>query len=55
MTKNLNWLFLEIFLGGLSEFWKFALQLSLFIMEKKRQPNFNNEEVEVLTKGVEKR
>ena len=24
-------------------------------MEKKRQPNFNNEEVEVLTQGVEKR
>ena len=28
MTKNLNWLFLEIFLGGLSEFWKFALHSS---------------------------
>jgi len=29
MTKNLNWFFLEIFLGGLSEFWKFALQFEI--------------------------
>ena len=29
--KNLKWLFLKISIGGLSEFWKFALQLYSYV------------------------